>query len=153
MVGQLTSSEIESILSRNYIGHLACTDGNTPYIVPITFYYDAPHNSIIGYTTVGRKIETIRKNPNVCVEVSEIHNLTHWASVIAEGTYQELSGVEAMEAIKLLMHDLANLINAEGQQKVDFISDMARLAEDKERVVYRVYFTDKNGRYEDKDAE
>ncbi|MEZ4773487.1 MAG: pyridoxamine 5'-phosphate oxidase family protein [Bacteroidia bacterium] len=148
MVGKLSSTEIESILSRNYIGHLACTDGLTPYIVPITYYYDAPRNSIIGYTTVGRKIETIRKNPKVCVEVSEITNLTNWTSIIAEGTYQELTGKDAFEAVKLLMHDLAEIINAEGQQKVDFISDMARLAEDKEKVIYRVHLEEKNGRFE-----
>src|SRR5439155_1371538 len=39
----------------------------------------------------GQKIEWMRSNPKVCVEVEEIARQSEWMSVIANGLYQELS--------------------------------------------------------------
>ena len=77
MINNLSPEEIEKILSRNYIAHLACVDENsTPYLVPITFYYQAEENAFVCYTSEGKKIEILRKNPKVSVLVSEVEDLS-----------------------------------------------------------------------------
>ncbi len=148
MIHILSPEGIEALLKQNYIGHLACCEDNKPYVVPITYYYDEPSNSLISYTAEGKKVEILRNNPQVCVEVSDVKHLSHWQSVILEGTFEELSGMEAMEGIRLLSTQLTRLINEQGHPRVEFIEDMNRAREDSPKVIYRVRITDKDGRYE-----
>lgn len=42
------------------------------------------------FATLGKKIEWMRTNPKVCVQVDEIRSEADWASVIANGEYEEL---------------------------------------------------------------
>ena len=67
---ELTGDQVNSILLSNAFGRLACTDGNTPYIVPITYGYDGTY--IYGQTNEGTKLEMMRKNPSVCFEVDSM---------------------------------------------------------------------------------
>jgi nitroimidazol reductase NimA-like FMN-containing flavoprotein (pyridoxamine 5'-phosphate oxidase superfamily) len=72
---------------------LACALNNQPYIVPVYLaYHESPIGEpcLYGYTTVGQKIEWMRANPQVCVEVDEVKSCVHWKSVIAVGRYEEL---------------------------------------------------------------
>ena len=43
------------------------------------------------FSTVGKKIKWMRKNPKVCLQVDEIGNLSNWSSVVVDGTYLELT--------------------------------------------------------------
>jgi nitroimidazol reductase NimA-like FMN-containing flavoprotein (pyridoxamine 5'-phosphate oxidase superfamily) len=43
---------------------------------------------IYALSTVGQKIEWMRQNPKVCLQVDEIANQSEWMSVIANGTYE-----------------------------------------------------------------
>ena len=40
---------------------------------------------------VGQKIDWMRANPKVCVEVEEIADKTHWTTVLVYGRYQEIT--------------------------------------------------------------
>jgi len=42
------------------------------------------------FSTLGQKIEWMRANPKVCVQVDEINAQSDWVSVIANGEYEEL---------------------------------------------------------------
>jgi nitroimidazol reductase NimA-like FMN-containing flavoprotein (pyridoxamine 5'-phosphate oxidase superfamily) len=55
-------------------------------------YHESPIGEpcFYGYTTVGQKVEWMRANPQVCVEVDEAENCICWRSVIAFGRYEEL---------------------------------------------------------------
>jgi nitroimidazol reductase NimA-like FMN-containing flavoprotein (pyridoxamine 5'-phosphate oxidase superfamily) len=59
-----------------------------PYVVPVTFSYEP--DCIYIFSTLGKKIEWMRQNPKVCVQVDEIGNRWKWLSVIVTGTYLEL---------------------------------------------------------------
>ncbi|GAI13240.1 unnamed protein product, partial [marine sediment metagenome] len=37
MLGELSKEKIENILSSQVVGRLACSDGNQPYITPVTY--------------------------------------------------------------------------------------------------------------------
>ena len=69
-------------------GRLGCARDNQPYVVPIYFAYEPDH--LYGFSTFGRKIEWMRANPRVCVEVEEVASHFSWVSVILNGRYQEL---------------------------------------------------------------
>ena len=60
----------------------------------VYFAYEPDH--IYGFTTVGRKIEWMRANPKVCVEVDEVISHFQWMSVIVTGRYQELPNTPAL---------------------------------------------------------
>jgi nitroimidazol reductase NimA-like FMN-containing flavoprotein (pyridoxamine 5'-phosphate oxidase superfamily) len=57
-------------------------------VVPINFAFEEEYFYLL--STVGQKMEWMRENPKVCVEVSDIVNQTNWSSVVVNGVYQEL---------------------------------------------------------------
>jgi nitroimidazol reductase NimA-like FMN-containing flavoprotein (pyridoxamine 5'-phosphate oxidase superfamily) len=60
--------DIEKILARATVCRLGLCSGGIPYVVPLSFGYK---NSRLYFHSApeGRKIETIRENPNVCFEM------------------------------------------------------------------------------------
>jgi nitroimidazol reductase NimA-like FMN-containing flavoprotein (pyridoxamine 5'-phosphate oxidase superfamily) len=106
MLGELNDSQMISILSSQALGRLACTDGEHPYIVPLTYTYDGEY--IYGQTSEGTKLEILRKNPNVCFEVDRLTDMRNWQSVIAYGTFEELKAKEAEKAREILFSRVFN---------------------------------------------
>lgn len=101
MVGELSREQIDVLLREQRFARLGChADGRT-YVVPISYAPDGAR--LIGQTTPGLKVEMMRKNPKVCVQLDEIENLTNWRSAILWGSYEELSGAEAAAATGLLI--------------------------------------------------
>ncbi len=76
------------LLDRARLGRLACAQGLQPYVVP--FYFAYHYNYLYSFSTVGQKIEWMRSNPLVCVEVDEVVSAHKWVSVIVFGRYEEL---------------------------------------------------------------
>jgi nitroimidazol reductase NimA-like FMN-containing flavoprotein (pyridoxamine 5'-phosphate oxidase superfamily) len=103
LIRDMTPQECRQLLVQNSIGRLGCSRDNQPYVVPIYFAYEPDH--LYSFTTVGKKIEWMRGNPKVCVEVDEIINHFQWMSVIVTGRYQELPPElreERQQAVMLL---------------------------------------------------
>ena len=88
VIDPLNRQECDDLLARIGFGRLACARDNQPYIVPIYFAHQPGH--LYGFATVGQKIEWMRSNPRVCVQVDDVSGPDQWASVIAVGRYQEL---------------------------------------------------------------
>jgi len=65
---EITDREnIDGIIRRCPICHLALCDEGQPYVVPLNFGYDGER--IFFHCAVeGRKVDIVRKNPRVCVE-------------------------------------------------------------------------------------
>ena len=148
MLGTLTPEEMNELLARNYIAYLACSENDTPYLVPITYYYDPPSDSIISYTTEGKKIRILRNNPKVSLIVSEIDTLTKWKTVVIDGKFEELSGEDQFAALQNLSKNLTRLISEKTQETVLYINEVARINPDNPKVIYRIHLDQKSGRYE-----
>jgi nitroimidazol reductase NimA-like FMN-containing flavoprotein (pyridoxamine 5'-phosphate oxidase superfamily) len=88
IIDEMTEYECRTALERASFGRLACARGDQPYIVPIYFSYD--RNLLYGVTTLGQKIEWMRSNPLVCVQIDERTSHYHWMSVVVLGRYEEL---------------------------------------------------------------
>jgi nitroimidazol reductase NimA-like FMN-containing flavoprotein (pyridoxamine 5'-phosphate oxidase superfamily) len=84
----MSQQECGELLRRVPIGRLACSLDNQPYVVPVAFSYEP--DCIYVFSTLGQKIEWMRQNPKVCLQVDEIGDRSNWFSVIVTGTYLEL---------------------------------------------------------------
>ncbi len=87
-MNEMTKAECLSTLAHSRLGRLACSYENQPYIVPFYFVYE--NSYLYGFTTPGQKVEWMRSNPLVCVELDEVVNETEWMSIIIFGSYEEL---------------------------------------------------------------
>ena len=58
---------IDAIIEKATVCRLGMVDGDTPYIIPLSFGYQ-DHALYFHGALRGRKMDLIKKNPNVCVE-------------------------------------------------------------------------------------
>ena len=147
MMGELTSQEIEEVLHRATFGRLGChADGRT-YIVPVGYAYDG--NRIVVQTVAGMKIDMMRANPEVCFEVEEVQSLTNWRTVIAWGSFVELSGTEAAAAVGLLVDRLLPIVQeGPGARFGRAVTPTLREREHPPGVVFAIELREKSGRFE-----
>jgi uncharacterized protein len=104
LIQDLTRQESLELLARTRLGRLACAQGAQPYVVPVHFAYD--DNALYSFATVGQKIEWMRTNPLVCVEVDEVVSPEQWVSVIVFGRYEELSDTPERQGTRAVAHKL-----------------------------------------------
>ena len=88
IITPMTDDECRALLLRGGMARLGCSLDGQPYIVPVFFAYEP--DSVYVFATVGQKVEWMRQNPRVCVQLDEIESETQWRSVIATGTFEEL---------------------------------------------------------------
>lgn len=148
MLGELTNTEIEQLLTSNVIGRIGCYAGQKMYVVPITYIYDGKY--IIGHTVEGTKIEMLRQNPECCFEVDVMDNIANWQSVIAWGTFEELKGDDAIQAQQKLIKTLGHLMPSETSQpeRMGPASTKRTLTQGRNPVIYRIVLREKSGRFE-----
>lgn len=133
MIGVLTTDEIDQVLRRHRVGRIACSQHDRPYIVPITYAYDGA--AVYSYSGLGRKIEVMREQPMVCFEVDEMDGPGAWRSVVAEGTYEELTGGTARR-------DALVLLGLKAMASASILQPNSR------GVVFRILLTGRSGRFE-----
>lgn len=107
IIEEMTRSECLLTLERSRLGRLACARDNQPYVVPFFYAYRKPDPCLYGFTTPGQKVEWMRSNPLVCVELDEVEANDRWTSVVLFGRYEELPdnselGAERLHAYELL---------------------------------------------------
>ncbi|KAA6334259.1 hypothetical protein EZS27_017399 [termite gut metagenome] len=67
-------AEIDSIIYSSKVMHLALSDNNTPFLVPLFYTYDG--TSLYFHSAkAGTKIEIIKRNNNVCFEITTDHGV------------------------------------------------------------------------------
>jgi len=101
---ELSRREIDEFLRTQRIARLGCHADGVTYVVPLIYAYE--DDAVVAVTTEGRKTAMLRENPRVCVEVDEYDSdgKGSWRSVIAHGTYEELTG-DAIEPALGLMRE------------------------------------------------
>jgi uncharacterized protein len=109
LIHELTQDECVEVLRHSHLGRLGCARYDQPYIVPIHFDFDEPHHCVYAFSTIGRKIEWMRENPKVCLEVDDILDKNHWTTLVAIGRYEEIlhaeDGAEARRRAELLFRE------------------------------------------------
>lgn len=76
-------NEIEEVIEKALVCRIGLSDGNMPYIVPLSFGYK--DNAIYIHSALkGKKIDILRKNPNICfefdtdIEIKEAETPCEW---------------------------------------------------------------------------
>lgn len=113
-------AEIEQIIRRTRVLHLALFDGEYPYIVPLHYGYEKKDDNgqYIFYmhgAREGHKLDLIRQNPHVCLELDCDEAIVsggeipcaygaEYASVIGRGTAEIVEETdEKIHGLELLM--------------------------------------------------
>ena len=100
-VEDMTPAETHALLRRQHFGHLGCAREGQPYVVPMNYAYDG--TDLYFFTTEGMKTRFIDSNPQVCLQVEEVTDSTHWRSVMVTGLATQLTKSEDMQrAMKLI---------------------------------------------------
>lgn len=116
MINRMGEKESRALLRENITGRLGCSDQSKPYVVPVNYLFDGEF--IYVHALPGRKIDILRDNPNVCLQVDEIDDSYNWRSVIAFGHYEEIVEVDERERILTnLFKRLPHLTPVESQLK------------------------------------
>jgi nitroimidazol reductase NimA-like FMN-containing flavoprotein (pyridoxamine 5'-phosphate oxidase superfamily) len=140
VLGKLDDKQIEHLLRSETVGRIGVHASGRTYVVPTSFVYDG--DSIYGHAAEGLKVRMMRESRLVCFEVDHIDDMANWRSVIAWGTYEELSGDVAIAAMNLLRSRLAPVTSSETA------GPAGRAASDGIEVAYRIRLTERTGRFE-----
>lgn len=109
VIREMSGEECLRVLAGARLARLACARENQPYVVPVYLAYDEASGCLYGFTTPGQKVEWMRANPLVCVEVDEIAADDRWVSVIASGRYEELPETQESDDARLRAQERARL--------------------------------------------
>lgn len=135
----LTTSAITRILRNNYLGHLAYLSQGKPYVIPVTYYFDPDENTIISYTSQGHKIDAMRKNNSVAVQVEEMQSMFNWESAMVHGTFEELEGSIAKQKLHQFTEGVKSIIQRKEHKEVEFINEFSsKLYSRGIPIVYRI---------------
>ena len=111
--------DLDQIIQKTQICHLACSRNDEPYVVPLSFGYDG--EAVYFHTAQeGKKIEFLKSNPLVCLSFEHSIKIQpnpdlacKWSfafsSVIITGTAEELSAPQGkLEGLKQIMFHYSN---------------------------------------------
>ena len=147
MIDTLTTKESIHIIKNNYIGYLSYIAEKVPYVVPITYFFDADQHSLLFYSADGQKINAMRNYNWVSLLITEITAIDEWNSVLVHGKFEELEGLDA----KTKLHDFSlgvkDLIRIKEHKKMNFINEFSgRIFKGKTPIVFRIKELEISGR-------
>jgi nitroimidazol reductase NimA-like FMN-containing flavoprotein (pyridoxamine 5'-phosphate oxidase superfamily) len=137
IIRDLPTDDIEALLRTAIVGRIACcghgaTGDGRPYLVPLAYGYDG--DAVYAHSGPGRKLDLMRAEPRVTFEVDEAAAPDRWRSVIAEGTFEEISDPRQRDAALEVIYG-ADGVPVLGSQTV----------------VFRIRLTSRSGRFETPD--
>ncbi len=106
--------EITEIINSCDTLRLGINNGEYPYVVPLSFGFEAVDDQIVFYThsaKKGLKLELIKKNPKVCVEIDGMNGYvetargvtTDYRSFIGFGTAEIADYADTVKGLDLLL--------------------------------------------------
>lgn len=117
MITELGPKEAEELLREQRLGRLGCTVDNEPYVVPVNYLF-GEDGCIYIHTLPGQKVNQLRSNPRACLQVDDIADDYNWRSVIAYGSYEEVTEEEEREQrLAALFRHLPHLSPVESRMK------------------------------------
>jgi nitroimidazol reductase NimA-like FMN-containing flavoprotein (pyridoxamine 5'-phosphate oxidase superfamily) len=147
MTGSLTEQQMRTLLTSQVIGRLGGSVKGLPYVIPISYAYEHPYT--YSHTREGTKVFMMRQNKQICLQVDQIDNLANWRSVMAWGTYEELSGDEAEEGLLILKNRLSPLTTSVySRSLLDLQAGELSRATEAREVIFRIKLDMMSGRYE-----
>ena len=86
------------ILREEFVAHVGVVTGDGPYVTPISYVYSG--NDIAFRTRAGSRLDAMRADPRVCLEVSRYEPSSGaWESVIVRGLAREVDDPQRVQDI------------------------------------------------------
>jgi uncharacterized protein len=127
----MLQGEMVVVLLRAGFGHLGCSRDNHPYVVPMHYAFDS--EDLYFFTTEGTKTDFMSANSEVCFQVEEITNATHWRSVMVTGKAKRITRPDETEsAMHLILERNPTLTPALNKTKIGAWTRLNRI------ILYRV---------------
>lgn len=145
MLGELNAQQCADILRSEVIARIGCLSEGRIYVVPVTYVYDGTY--IYGHAMDGAKLLAMRANPQVCVEVEHVDNLSNWRSVIVWGTFEECDGPDWDAGFAMLAERILPLLTLPKDKPPPDLSALRRGS------VYRIRVEHVTGRFEEVSAD
>jgi hypothetical protein len=82
-------AEMHALLQSANFGHLGCAHRGRPYVLPMHYAYDG--KELYFFTTQGMKTQFMNGNPEVCLQVEQVTDSSHWRSVMVVGRAEKLT--------------------------------------------------------------
>lgn len=95
IVREMRRAACYDLVHTQSVARLGCCKDGQPYIVPIHYAYS--DSRLFSFSLPGRKVDYMRSNPKVCLEIEHFSDPRHWKCVVIDGVYHELSGTEDRE--------------------------------------------------------
>lgn len=147
MTKTMEQTECLELLADNYLGHLGFISGRSPYVTPITYFFDADEKCIISYAANGHKINAMRAYEFVSLQVEEVRSINEWRSVLIHGTFSEMEGSTAKKYLHKFTTGVQETIERTTGKKTKFISDFSSKLEGRELpIVYSIAIKDMTGK-------
>lgn len=141
-IDEMGTKEIQDLLQQVGYGHLGYIHEGKPYVMPMHYYLQ--DSDIYLFTTEGMKTHDIDANPEVCLQVEEIHDPLHWRSVIVTGRAERLTVQQDIDqAMQLIKERNPTLSPAINRTWVDALGRAEVIA------IYRIYKSEMSGRTTD----
>jgi uncharacterized protein len=126
-VEDMPPAEMHSLLRNANFGHLACSLNGRPYVVPMHYAYDG--KELYFFTTNGMKTQFMNDNPEVCLQVEEVSDSSHWRSVMVIGRAERLTeGKETERALQQITERNPTLTPAISATQTDAIGRAVEIA-------------------------
>ena len=123
--------EILGILDRGKIVHVGMIDGDRPYVVPMNYGYTMEDGKLTLYlhgAPRGRKLDVLRKNPNVFVTIDTDIEPFEGAAACQYGvTYSSVMGdgvAELVEDVEGKKDGLTKLMKTQTGKDFEFVDKM-----------------------------
>ncbi|RFZ82672.1 pyridoxamine 5'-phosphate oxidase family protein [Mucilaginibacter terrenus] len=148
MLGKLNHTQIERLLNEQVVGRIACQRQGELYLVPINYVYR--DGCIYAHSGEGKKIRMMRENPKVCFAVDDIRSVFNWQSVVAQGTFEEITDIEEkQQALQGIIHRIMPLVTKpEGHPSHGITEKESDVGTNVELVIYRIRLGETSGRFE-----
>lgn len=104
LIHEMKIQECRDALAQASLARLACEMDGQPYAVPVYLVYDG--NYLFGFSTLGFKIDCMRANPLVCVEIDDVKSQDEWMCVLVFGSYEELPDTPENKAARAQAYEL-----------------------------------------------
>ncbi|PKB00369.1 hypothetical protein B0O79_3832 [Flavobacteriaceae bacterium MAR_2009_75] len=150
MIENLNIDGCLELLGENYIGRLGFVSGQSPCVIPITYFHDAEEKCIISYSFVGHKLESMRRFPSVSLQVDNITDTLHWKSVLIQGNFEELKGSTAKKYLHRFSQGVQKIIAEKKDGNPKFLNKFSASIIGKEApVAYLIRIRNISGKYRD----
>jgi uncharacterized protein len=103
-VAELSFKECEAELMTAQFGRLGCARDDQPYVVPISFV--VADGYVYSFSLPGKKLNLMRANPRVCLQIDTVIGADDWTSVVVVGHFEELSDTLELRSERRRAHAL-----------------------------------------------